>query len=451
MQNNSKIILATFSYFPHAWGGSELYVSALAKELLQNGHEVEILAGMPERETNQYNIFYQDEFLKVVRYNHEGIPVIGCSNHVTTDEIYSRHNPNWEKSWASFLNKLWEKETINVLHLHGHTALVGAALINAIKEHSPESTIAFTYHVVETCPSGSLLYFNKRNCSIRPNILECTKCVLATRLGVSEKTARIIQPLFPNITFPKKIPAILKTNHLVHLSIGAFENFYKLIDQWFVFSEQCQASLLRFGIENNKIALVRHGINKLYLSDTHKTARENHSKIRFIYVGRFQKLKGIQTLLKAWLKLEELENRELFLIGGSSDMEPPINALINKVKKRSDVSFLGVLPQKEIKTILETGHCIIIPSEVSETGPYVFHEAIACGANVLASDIGGGAELAGYYGQGCQLFKVKNSFDLAQKIEQFKYEKPISRPETEELHFEKVLKVYKKFKTASLV
>ena len=65
MQNNSKIILATFSYFPHAWGGSELYVSALAKELLKNGHEVEILAGMPEEKTNQYNVFYQDGFIKV--------------------------------------------------------------------------------------------------------------------------------------------------------------------------------------------------------------------------------------------------------------------------------------------------------------------------------------------------------------------------------------------------
>jgi glycosyltransferase involved in cell wall biosynthesis len=451
LQNNSKIILATFSYFPHAWGGSELYVSALAKELLKNGYEVEILAGMPEEKTNQYNVFYQDGFIKVVRYIHEGIPVVGCSNKVITDEIYSRYNSQWEKSWTSCLNKLWEKETINVLHLHGHTALVGTALINAVKEHSPESTIAFTYHVVETCPSGSLLYFNKKNCSIRPNTAECSKCVLSNRLGVSEKKVRIIQPFFPNITFSEKVPAILKTKHLVHLSISSFERFYKLIDQWFVFSEQCQASLLRFGIENNKIALIRHGINKLYLSDTQKTSRENHSKIKFIYVGRFQKLKGIQTLLKAWLQLEELDNRELLLIGGASDMEPSINVLVNKIKKRSDVSFFGVLSQKEIKAILETGHCLIIPSEVSETGPYVFHEAIACGVNVLASDIGGCAELAGFYGQGCELFKVKDSSDLAKKIKRFKYEKPLGSPETEERHFEKILKVYKKFKTATLV
>lgn len=451
MQNNSKIILATFSYFPHAWGGSELYVSALAKELLKNGYEVEIIAGMPEEKTNRYNIFYQDEFLKAVRYHHEGIPVIGCSNRVTTDEIYSRYNPHWQRSWAACLNKLWEKESIDVLHLHGHTALVGAPLINAVKEHSPEAIIAFTYHVVETCPSGSLLHFNKINCSIRPNTSECTKCVLSARLGVSEKTARFVQPFFPNIAFSENIPAILKTKHLVHLSIKAFERFNKLIDHWFVFSGQCEASLLRFGIENNKISLVRHGINKLYLSGGQNVKRGSVSKIRFIYVGRFQKLKGIQTLLKAWLNLEELENRELLLIGGSSDMDSSTNDLVNKINKRGDVSFLGVLPQKEIKTILEAGHCLIIPSEVSETGPYVFHEAIACGANVLASDIGGGAELAGFYGQGCQLFKVKNSIDLAKKIEQFTYEKPTGRPEAEGRHFEKILNVYKKFKTASLV
>ena len=451
MHNNPKIILATFSYFPHAWGGSELYVSALAKELLRNGHEVEILAGMPEEETNQYNIFYQDEFIKAVRYEHEGIPVIGCSNKVTTDEIYSRYNPRWKKSWTSCLNKLWEKEAVNVLHLHGHTALVGAALIEAVKEHSPEATIAFTYHVVETCPSGSLLYFNKKNCSIRPNAEECSKCVLATRLGASEKMARFAFPFLPNITFSKKMPAILKTKHLVNLSINAFERFNKLIDQWFVFSEQCQASLFRFGIEDDKISLIRHGINKLYLSETEKKERGHFSKTQFVYVGRFQKLKGIQTLLEAWLGLEESENRELLLIGGASDMESSVSTLVNKIKTRSDVSLLGVLPQKEIKTILETSHCLIIPSEVSETGPYVFHEAIACGTNVLASDIGGSAELAGFYGRGCHLFKVRDIDDMAQKIKQFRYEKPSGLPEAEEHHFEKVLKVYKEFKTTSLV
>ncbi len=406
---------------------------------------MEILAGIPEQETHQYDLFYQDEFIKLVRYKHENIIVNACSNTVSTDEIYSRYNPDWKHSWIACLNKIWPQGAINVLHLHGHTALVGTALMEAVKEHSPRAAIAFTYHVVETCPKGSLVYFNKKNCSVRPSVSTCAKCVLATRLGISETTTRVLFPFFPNFTFSEKMPALLKTKYLVGLSIDSFERFSPLIDRWFVFSEQCRSSLQRFGIAGTKTTLIRHGINKLYLSDGNKNERSTGDKTRFVYVGRFEKIKGIYTLLEAWSKLEISDERELFLIGGSSNMEPALQSLVNKVKKRKDVFLPGVLPQSEIKKILEKSHCLIIPSEVSETGPYVFHEAIACGTNVLASDIGGGAELAQFYGAGCQLFRMKDSADLINKIKQFQYTPPTGAPFAEEHHFNSILKVYKKF------
>ncbi|MEJ7587807.1 MAG: hypothetical protein WKI04_09640 [Ferruginibacter sp.] len=42
-----KVLIATYSYYPYNWGGTEVYISGLVSFLKEQGHFVAIIAGMP--------------------------------------------------------------------------------------------------------------------------------------------------------------------------------------------------------------------------------------------------------------------------------------------------------------------------------------------------------------------------------------------------------------------
>ncbi|MEK7255679.1 MAG: glycosyltransferase, partial [Bacteroidota bacterium] len=163
----------------------------------------------------------------------------------------------------------------------------------------------------------------------------------------------------------------------------------------------------------------------------------------FIFLGRFTKVKGVATLLRAWLQLPEAASeRRLVLIGAGKDLEKEIAGLLEKAARRSDVQNLGVLDVSVIRQRLEAAHCIVVPSEWVEIGPLVLHEALACGANVLVSNVGGNKELAEFYGEGCQTFRMGDAGDLAQKIRDFQFSPMQKKVRKQVEHYALVLEKY---------
>ena len=101
-----QILLATYSYYPYHWGGSEVYVRGLAKRLVAEGYNVRVLAGMPKEALENCQIIHKDDYLQIGIYEHEGIEIIGCVLDPTTEEIYSRYNLNWKKSWLKTVKQV---------------------------------------------------------------------------------------------------------------------------------------------------------------------------------------------------------------------------------------------------------------------------------------------------------------------------------------------------------
>ena len=231
--------------------------------------------------------------------------------------------------------------------------------------------------------------------------------------------------------------------YLTKLSLNGFRHFKNNIDSLHVFSLETAEALERFGLDSNKMILIRHGVPAVF-SNTANNGERNKGQQIFAFIGRFRQVKGLHVLLKAWLSLPVDNARCLWVIGGGNDPEPLLQNLINSAKKRPDVNFLGILKEEELRLKLTEIQCVIIPSQVVETGPLAFHEAIASGANVIASDIGGCKELAKFYGEGCEVFPAKNSRILTKRILAFRFcpikHKPFSRTE----HYKKVVAEYDK-------
>ena len=147
----------------------------------------------------------------------------------------------------------------------------------------------------------------------------------------------------------------------------------------------------------------------------------NNKPTVFLYAGRFDKIKGFYTLLKAWSSLNEEPGRVLKIVGENQTQNEDLNEVLRLLSKRSDIEWLGLQSPEGLAQIMKESQCVLIPSETIEIGPLVFHEAIAAGCDVIAADLGGCAELAKVYKSKTSLFASGNVKELATTISDFHF------------------------------
>lgn len=418
-----NILLATYSYYPYHYGGTEVYVAGLAGFLKNKGHSVTIIAGMPPKAFAEHPVFYEDEQLKTVRYEYEGIEVVGVIlNDESTTEIYKKYRNAWSRSWRIVLDKLG-KQKFDILHLHANTSPVGENLIEAVKSKSPQVKCVASYHLPISCAKGTLLFGNTlQACGIAPDINICTACTLASKLHWSLTLSKPLVKAMPLIG-SEFFPTGFRLKYLLKEFIQSFQSLNSSINIWHVFSKQIQEILLLNKVNSNKVILLKHGVHPCFFVDGDASIHERSvgKEILFLYAGRFDKVKGFFTLLKAWDSLPEKPGRKLIIAGQNQIGEQAIENLLQQFSQRQDVEMVGTLSQQELAMLMKRVHCTIIPSEWIEIGPLVFHEAIAAGSDVIASDIGGCKELSEKYFKKSKSFNVGNSASLKKTIENFTY------------------------------
>ena len=125
----------------------------------------------------------------------------------------------------------------------------------------------------------------------------------------------------------------------------------------------------------------------------------------FIFIGRFEKIKGVDILLLAW-KLIEKDRRDwsLKFVGNGS-----LKSLINETKDVSATEFLQ--PENLIKIVNSSG-CLILPSLYEPWG-LVIHEFAAAGLPLISSDTVGANASFLIPGLNGYEFKNNNVEDLA--------------------------------------
>lgn len=420
-----NILLPTYSYYPYNFGGTEVYVAGLARYLKQQGHVVTIIAGMPPKAFDDHPVFYEDNEIQTVKYIIEDIPVIGIINkNVSTEEIYTKYREQWLQSWLNVLQKLPEHNW-DIVHFHAFTSAIGFGILKAVQHLSVSVKIVASYHLPISCIKNTLLYGNTlTDCIKEPSVKVCTACFINTTQKIPLFFSKVYTRCIPFVSNPAA-PMALRIKYLIDQSIVAFKRFDESINQWHVFSNQIQQILLANKISNKKIVVLRHGVNDEFLMNQNTLKNEinrpNGKASVFLFVGRFEKEKGFHTLLETWCNLVETPLRRLEIIGEMLVADEILNELINTARMRKDIVWHGIKDQHEIAYIMQQVHCTIIPSEWVEIGPLVFHEAIASGCNVIASNIGGCKELSSLYSKTSTLFKTGNCQSLQKAIHNFTY------------------------------
>lgn len=142
---------------------------------------------------------------------------------------------------------------------------------------------------------------------------------------------------------------------------------------------------------------------KFYNESFHlKTRKYPH---RFLFVGRLEKIKGIDILLSAWRKIEKYRgNWELHLIGNGS-----FSTFYNGEKALEIKDFMQ--PEELVREIAGAG-CFVLPSRYEPWG-VVVHEFAAAGLPIIASDVVGASSKFLIHGLNGYLFKSSNAEQLA--------------------------------------
>jgi glycosyltransferase involved in cell wall biosynthesis len=193
-------------------------------------------------------------------------------------------------------------------------------------------------------------------------------------------------------------PRVREAKHLVWLTAGHvippdFVRF-RACEAMVPSRQQLDATVRSFLLDRARVHVVPNGIS---VEDFAAPGREEARKSLglgtgpiLLCVGRLARDKGFATAIEA---LARLDSDARLLVLGSG----PERALLEQTARRTGVSdrvdFLGSKPRAEVAHHLAASDVFVFPTERDEAAPLVPLEAMAAGLPVVASDIGGGAEL----------------------------------------------------------
>ncbi len=149
-----------------------------------------------------------------------------------------------------------------------------------------------------------------------------------------------------------------------------------------------------YGVCDDRITIAPPGVDAERFSPVCQTiARKElglNGEKAVLYVGRLERLKGIDTLFKAISLLDHVEHLKLFVAGGSHNT-PEMDRLVSLAADLgiSDrVEFLGSVPQERLQLYYSATDVCVLPSYYESFG-FAALEAAACGKPVVASRVGG--------------------------------------------------------------
>jgi glycosyltransferase involved in cell wall biosynthesis len=170
---------------------------------------------------------------------------------------------------------------------------------------------------------------------------------------------------------------------------------------------------MEYGIPPGKILFSKNGHQVSHFSAFEKRKSD---RVRFGYVGTLIPTKGAHVLIEAFNGVRsgeaELKVYGRFLPYGGFEDYPD---LLPRLVRNERIRFLGEYQHSQISDIMAEIDVLVVPSIWHENSPLTIHEAFLAKTPVIASNIGGMAELV-QDGVNGLLFKVGDIADLRKKI-----------------------------------
>ena len=279
----------------------------------------------------------------------------------------------------------------DVVHFQ-HTWFLGYELIREVRNTLPDAPIVYTLHeYLPICHrSGQMVQADTGQPCLEASPQSCHRC-------------------FPQIA---AADFVLRRQFI--------RSQLSLVDQFIAPSEFLRDRYVAWGLPAEKIRVEEYGRSDL---TSRSASDDRHQRRRFGFFGQFTMFKGVDTLLRAMVRLtsmpsqpecvaaagtngngakprnESVDAPHLWLHGANLDLQPgnfqnEIRSLLEATK--INVTLYGRYDARDVPRLMENIDWVVVPSIWWENSPLVIQEAFGHGRPVLCSDIGGMAEKVGH-------------------------------------------------------
>jgi glycosyltransferase involved in cell wall biosynthesis len=359
--------ITTF-YPPYSFGGDAIQLYRLSHALAESGHHVDV-------------IHCADSY----RLLHSGEPQLGFAEHpnVVRHELHSRLSA-LSPVLTQQIGRPWLKqktidETLqlrpyDVIHFH-NISLLGPGVLAVMPKHGQVVKMYTTHEHWLICPTHVLWKYNRAPCE-KPDCLRCT--IHAKRppqlwryTGLLERMAAHVD----QFVAPSRFTARMHAERGFSRPVGYLPNFIDRVDE-----------------------------------DWQNPAPRPREAPYFLFVGRLELIKGLQTLIQIWDRVPKFD----LLVAGTGSYEPELRAM---AAGNPRIKFLGALGHRELGALYYYAAACIVPSITYETFGMINVEAFARKTPVIARDLGALPEVIQESGGGFAYRTDAELLDAIRRIE----------------------------------
>ena len=349
-----RFCFVTTFYPPYNFGGDGIAIQRLARGLVNAGHRVSVL-----HDADAY-LALGGKPVRDVPPEPEGLEVIPLRSRVGTLSLLLTQQVGRPLVNGRRINRILAEGQFDVINFHNISLIGGPGLLkygDALKLY-----MAHEHWLV--CPTHVLWRHRRELCTGR----QCGRCQLAYR----------------------RLPQLWRYTKYLERQLVHVHAFIAL-------SEFSRAKHREFGFPRDMEVL------PCFLSDTPETPESGggprpHPRPYFLFVGRLERIKGVQDVLPAFQKEGETD----FLIAGDGEYREELQV---QAAGMSRVKFLGRIPSDDLARYYRHAVALIVPSVCFETFGIILLEAFKQSTPVIARRLGPFPEILAESGGG-ELFET---------------------------------------------
>jgi glycosyltransferase involved in cell wall biosynthesis len=376
-----RIVQAVGWYLPDSLGGTELYVSHLARLLTRRGHEV-LVAAPDAAHTNER------------RYTHDGIAVYRYP--VPAEPTRAEARGQARVRGAELFHR-WLRETRADL-VHAHTFVTGLGLEELEVAATAGARLVVTTHSASLgylCARGTMLRDGRTLCDGRVAADTCVACVLNQR-GLPPPMASAVARLGPALPGwlprPGRFGTAMDMARVVAERRVAQHRLLARVHGFVVLSDWARQVLIANGAPPSRVFVNRLAIAPRADGWPRKPRPDDvptPTPVTVGFLGRAEPVKGLDDLVHAVLALPPdvpIRVRAVVVATGSVE-RAELARLRHAARGDTRIAFEPAVAPREVPATLAAFDVLCCPSRVVEGGPTVALEAQAVGTPVIGTDL----------------------------------------------------------------